>query len=161
MVGKMIIVFDATGQRVTDHGTNSAFPEGVPYEPKVGELVYRLHDETDKVKVDAIMQAAMVEAVITGEVVTDVTIYKRISATVDKPEILANGIDTATITCTVDDPLSTETIELYNGATLVDSKPCVTGSATFLVTMTQTGTITLTVKSTTKYGQRDATIEGV
>jgi hypothetical protein len=86
---------------------------------------------------------------------------RRIYANLDKPEILANGIDTATITATVDDATSTETIELYNGATLVDSKPCVAGSATFLVTMSEMGALTLTVNSTTKYGQRDVTIEGV
>jgi hypothetical protein len=89
------------------------------------------------------------------------SLIKKISATTDKPEILANGTDTATITATVDDTTSTETIELYNGAALVDSKPAVTGMATFLVTMTAPGTLTLTVKSTTKYGQRDVTIEGV
>jgi hypothetical protein len=157
----MIIVFDPTGKRITDHGTNSAFPEGVPYEPKLGELVYRLHDETDKVKVDAIMQAATVEGVILDGVVTDVTVYKRISVTVDKPQILADGTDTATITATVDDATSTETIELHNGATLVDSKAAVNGSAAFEITMNAPGTLTLTDKSTTKYGSRDVTIEGV
>jgi hypothetical protein len=157
----LIIIFDSTGNRITDHGTNSAFPEGVPYEPKQGELVYRLHDDNDKAKVDTVMSAATVEGVIINGEVTDITIYKRISATVDKLQIQANGIDTATITATVDDPNSTETIELYNGETLVDSKPAVAGKATFLVTMTQKGTLTLTVKSTTKYGSRDVTITGV
>jgi hypothetical protein len=157
----LIIIFDPTGKRITDHGTNSAFPEGVPYEPNAGELVYRLHDETDKAKVDSILNSATVEGIMTDGVVTDVTIYNRITVTVDKPEILADGIDTATITATVDDAISTETIELHNGETLVDSKAAVNGLASFEITMTAPGTITLTVKSTTKYGQRDSTIEGV
>jgi hypothetical protein len=84
-----------------------------------------------------------------------------INVTTDKPEILADGTDTATITATVDDTTSTETIELYNGDTLVDSTPAVDGVATFEITMTETGTLTLTVKSTTKYGQADVSIEGV
>jgi hypothetical protein len=88
-------------------------------------------------------------------------VVKRISANLDKPEILADGTDTATITATVDDPTSTEMIELYNGATLVDSQSAVNGLSSFEITMTAPGTITLTVKSTTKYGQRDSTIEGV
>jgi hypothetical protein len=157
----MIIVFDGNGNRITDHGTNSMYPDGVPYEPKVGEYIYRLHDESDKVVVDKIMSSATVEATIANGEITGVTCYKYISVTVDKLQILADGTDTTTITATVDDTTSTETIELYNGATLVDSKPCVAGSATFLVTMTAPGTLTLTVKSTTKYGQRDVTITGV
>jgi hypothetical protein len=157
----MLIVFDLNGKRITDYGTNSQYPEGVPYEPLEGELLYRLHDVNDKVKVDEILNGATVEGVILDGVVMDVTVYKRISVTVDKLTILADGIDTATITATVDDATSTETIELHNGETLVDSKPAVTGMATFLVTMSAPGTLTLTVKSTTKYGQRDVTIEGV
>jgi hypothetical protein len=155
----MIIVFNGNGNRLTDHGTNSMFPEGVPYEPQVGELVFRIHD--DDPKVQEIFQAGSIQGVIVDGAVNDVLTYKRISATVDKLTILADGIDTATITATVDDATSTEMIELYNGETLVDSKPAVAGSASFLVTMTAPGTLTLTAKSTTKYGQRDATIEGV
>jgi hypothetical protein len=87
--------------------------------------------------------------------------FEPIKVILDKLEILADGIDTATITATVDDPASTETIELYHGETLVDSKPAVAGSASFEVTMSAPGTLTLTVKSTTKYGQRDIVIKGV
>jgi hypothetical protein len=88
-------------------------------------------------------------------------VYKRISISADKLQITADGIDTATITATVDDPNSTETIELYHSDTLVDSKPAVNGVATFEVTMTEPGTLTLTVKSTTKYGKADVTIGGI
>jgi hypothetical protein len=91
----------------------------------------------------------------------DVTPYNPISATTDKSQIIADGTDICTITATVDDPTSTEMIELYHGETLVDSKPSVNGVATFEITMTEPGTLTLTVKSTTKYGQADVTIEGV
>lgn len=42
----MLIVFDKlTGKRITDFGTNNAFPEGVPYEPQANEVVYRINDE--------------------------------------------------------------------------------------------------------------------
>jgi hypothetical protein len=167
----MLILFNKTnGQRITDFGTNSMYPEGVPTDtidfsiygiPETDILEYRLHDENDKAKVDEVMQSATVEGMIMEGVVTNVVTYKRISVTVDKPSITADGIDTATITATIDDATSTETIELYNGATLVDSNPAVAGSASFLVTMTQVGTLTLTVKSTTRYGQRDVTITGV
>jgi hypothetical protein len=90
-----------------------------------------------------------------------VTFFNPISATADKLQILADGIDTATITATIDDLTTTENIELWHGETLVESLPAVAGSASFLVTMSAPGTLTLMVKSTTKYGQRDVTIEGV
>jgi hypothetical protein len=88
-------------------------------------------------------------------------ITKIINVTTDKTQITANGTDTATITATVNDATSTETIELYHGEMLVDSKSAVNGVATFEITMTEVGTLTLTVKSTTKYGKADVTIEGV
>jgi hypothetical protein len=92
---------------------------------------------------------------------TDVIPYNHISATTDKTQIIADGVDTATITATIDDVTSTETVELYHGETLADSASCVDGVATFQIIMTEIGTLTLTVKSTTKYGQNDITIEGV
>jgi hypothetical protein len=155
----MLILFDSQGNRITDYGTNSVYPEGIPYEPKPGELVYRIHDD-DSIVHD-IMRAGSIEATIQNGEVSRIRIYKRILVSSDRSQILADGIDTATITATVDDPNSTEVIELYNGETLVDSEPAVNGSAVFLITMTTPGTLTLTVKSTTKYGQRDITIEGV
>jgi hypothetical protein len=88
-------------------------------------------------------------------------ITKIINVTTDKTQITANGADTATITVTVDDVTSTETIELYQGETLVDSKSAVNGVTTFEITMTEPGELTLTIKSTTKYGQADVTITGV
>jgi hypothetical protein len=170
----LILIDKSSGLHLSNFGTNSLYPDGVPMESvnlsqiateygviETDIIEYRLHDENDRAKVDEVFASATVEGMITDGVVTDIVTYKRISATVDKTQILADGIDTATITATVDDATSTETIELYNGATLVDSKPCVAGSATFLVTMTAPGTLTLMVKSTTKYGQRDVTIEGV
>lgn len=155
----MLILFDLNGKRVTDFGTNSAYPNGIPYEPKEGDFIYRIHD--DDPKVNEILNAGSIEGNIVESEVVDVTIYKRIIAVIDKLEIVANGTDTATITATVDDTTSTETIELYHGYTIVDSKPAVNGVATFEVTMTETGELTLTVKSTTKYGQSDVTITGV
>jgi hypothetical protein len=101
------------------------------------------------------------DLVVSGGELTDVTPYSPIAVTTDKTQILADGTDTATITATVDDTTSSETIELYQGDTLVDSKSAVNGVATFEVTMTEPGTLTLTVKSTTKYGQADVSVEGV
>jgi hypothetical protein len=88
-------------------------------------------------------------------------IYQYLTVEADKKQLLADGTDTATITATVNDATSTETIELYNGDSLVESKPAVNGVATFEITMTEPGTLTLTVKSTTKYGKADVTIEGI
>jgi hypothetical protein len=172
----MKILFNKnTGKRLNDTGKISETPKG----PEVTDdflqqestrwgitindiVVHTLHDETDEVLVNDIMQAATVEATFNASMEVDqITIYKIIDTTTDKPEILADGIDTATITATVDDTTSTETIELYRGEILVDSKTAVNGVATFEITMTETGELTLTVKSTTKYGQADVTIEGV
>lgn len=89
------------------------------------------------------------------------TIVKKISVTTDQPQILADGIDTVTITAQVDNPTSTELIELWLGETLVDSQNAINGVAIFQITMTQTDILELTVKSTTKYGQANITIEGV
>lgn len=88
-------------------------------------------------------------------------IYNYLSVAIDKPKITSDGIDTATITATVDNLSSTELIELWYGDTLLDSKNAVNGVATFEITMTQTGVLNLTVKSTIKYGQASITIEGV
>jgi hypothetical protein len=84
--------------------------------------------------------------------------YSPVSVTVDKSQITADGIDTATITATVE---LDEIIELYNGSTLVDSQQSVNGTVSFQITMSAPDTITLTIKSTTKYGQKDVSIEGV
>ncbi|KXG42884.1 hypothetical protein [Tepidibacillus decaturensis] len=93
-------------------------------------------------------------------------IYNYLHVSVDKPQITADGIDTATITATVDDNTSTEVIELYQlnedgTETLVASKNAVNGVVTFEITMTQPGILNLIVKSTTKYGQTNVTIKGV
>lgn len=172
----LIILFDAVSkQRVTDYGTNNAYPDGVPDNmidfPAVAAqygvaetnlLTYRLHDVTDKVKVEAIMQAATVEAVIAAGAVSDVTIYKRISASSDKLEIVADGTDTATITATVDDPASTEPIEFYDGTgTLIQTVACVNGQAQLPVTATVPGDIIVVAKSTTKYGQNQVSVKAV
>jgi uncharacterized protein (DUF1697 family) len=107
------------------------------------------------------------DLVVENGVLTDVTPYNPIDVQLQtnpnlgENQIYADGTDTATLTATVDDTTSTETIELYNGDLLVDSKPAVNGAAAFEITMTETGELTLTVKSTTKYGQADVTIEGV
>lgn len=170
----MLFFFDKAGNHLTNYGTNKAYPEGIPDEKidldllanergvlKSDILIYRLHDERDKEKVDAILNLGSIEGVITEGVVTDVIINKRISVTTDKMQITANGADTATIIATVDDPTSTESIELYQNDLLVDSQTALNGVAIFQITMSQPGTLTLTVKSTTKYGQADIQIEGV
>lgn len=84
-----------------------------------------------------------------------------IQVATDKPQITADGQDTAIITATVNNPASTETIELWQGETLIDSEQATNGQAQFQITMTEPGTLTLTVRSTTKYGQNTVTIEGV
>jgi hypothetical protein len=107
------------------------------------------------------------DLVIDNGILIDVSTYKPIDVQVQtnpnlgENQIYADGTDTATITATVDDTTSTETIELYQGETLIDSTSAVNGVATFEVTMTEPGTLTLTDKSTTKYGQADVTITGV
>ena len=98
---------------------------------------------------------------ISREEYEQITGIKLINATVDKPQIVTDGIDTAIITATVDDATSTELIELWQGETLVDSVNAINGVATFEITMIHVGTLNLTVKSTTKYGQTNVLIEGV
>jgi hypothetical protein len=115
----------------------------------------------DNLTLNKFHAASSFESVDDGNGGLVLEIYHLIEVSVDKSQITADGTDTATITATVDDSTSTETIELYQGETLVDSKPAVNGVATFEITMTEPGTLTLTVKSTTKYGQADVTIEGV
>lgn len=142
--------------------TNNNKPNENWYENEPDNYVVDETTDTGKALADKItLNYPYYELVVENGVLTDVTPYNPISATTDKPEILADGTDTATITATVDDTTSTETIELYHGETLVDSKSAVNGVATFEITMTEVGTLTLTVKSTTKYGQADVTIEGV
>jgi hypothetical protein len=89
-------------------------------------------------------------------------VIKKIIVTTDKPnnQITADGSDTCTITATVDDPNSTEMIELVNG-TEVYEEQAVNGVATFQVTMTEPGELKLLVRSTTKYGEQEIIIKGV
>jgi hypothetical protein len=147
----------------TDKGyeINSEYPNENWYENENNYIVDETTDAgkllADKIK----SKFPYYDLVVSDGQLTDVTPYSPITATTDKPQITADGTDTATITATVDDTTSTETIELYHGETLVDSKPAVNGVATFEVTMTEQGTLTLTVKSTTKYGQADVSVEGV
>jgi hypothetical protein len=156
----MIIVFDPTGKRITDHGTNSAFPEGVPYEPKDGENIYRINDNDPMVA--EIMAAANVEGVLKNGAVDSLKIYKQIYVDVDKPEITANGIDAATITAQIEDNLSTETIEFLDGAgNIIQKVTCIGGRAQFPVMATVPGEIVIVARSTTKYGQNSVTIKAV
>jgi hypothetical protein len=89
-----------------------------------------------------------------------IEVYQYLSGTTDKKEIVADGVDTATITATTDDPNSTEMIEFVNG-TEVYQEQAVNGVATFQVTMTVPGELKLIVRSTTKYGQQEIVIKGV
>jgi len=88
-------------------------------------------------------------------------IYKKISITSDKTQILADGIDTATITATVDDPTSTEQINFYINGELVSSENAVNGVAEIQINATQTGEIVIEAESTTKYRRNSITIEVV
>lgn len=88
-------------------------------------------------------------------------VTKKISITTDKSQIIADGIDTATITATVDDVTSTEAINFYINGVLVDSPNVVNGVAEIQVNATQTGTITIEAESTTKYGRNSITIQAV
>jgi hypothetical protein len=126
-----------------------------------GEGVYKTYFPTQDERVLLMSDGLSVAIIDNKGDVIGIKHYSRVAIFSDKPQILADGTDTATITATVDDTTSTETIELYHGETLVDSKPAVNGVATFEITMTEPGTLTLTVKSTTKYGQDDVSIEGV
>jgi hypothetical protein len=156
----MVIVIDSLGKRITDFGTNSLFPDGVPYEPQPGEYIYRINDNDPLVQ--DILSAGSIQGVIVNGVVGSVVVYKRISVTVDKPQITANGTDTATITATVDDPVSTEPIEFYDSAgTLIQTVACVNGQAQMPITATVAGDIVVAAKSTTKYGQNQILIKAV
>lgn len=160
MTNRMIIIFDSTGRRVNDFGTNSLYPDGVPYDPRPGEYIYRINDNDQLVS--QIIAAGSVEGVIVNGVVESVIVYKRITVTVDKPQITANGIDTATITATVDDPASTEPIEFYDSAgVLIQTAACVNGQAQLPVTATTPGDVIVIAKSTTRYGQNQILIEAV
>ncbi len=156
----MLIIFDQQGKRITDFGTNSLYPDGVPYDPQPGELVFRINDNDPLVQ--QILAAGSVEGVIVNGVVQSVNVFKRITVTVDKPQITANGIDTATITATVDDPASTEPIEFRDGSgTLIQTVICVNGQARLPVTATVPGDIVIIAKSTTKYGQNQVSVKAV
>lgn len=81
---------------------------------------------------------------------------------VDKDQITADGIDTATITITVENTNSTEDIEFYaEDGTLIATVSCINGSAELPITATTPGEIVITVKSVEKYGQSQVRIEAV
>lgn len=87
---------------------------------------------------------------------------KPIQMSLDKPQITANGTDTATITATVDDKTSTELIEFYdNTGVLIQTVACVNGQAQLPVTATVPGDIVVIAKSTTKYGQNQVLVKAV
>ena len=44
----LIVVDKTTKKKKFDYGTNSLYPEGVPYKAKKNELVFRLHDTKNK-----------------------------------------------------------------------------------------------------------------
>lgn len=156
----MLIIFDILGKRINDFGTNSLFQAGVPYDPQPGEYIYRINDNDPLVQ--EILAAGSVEGVIANGVVQSVNVFKRITVTVDKPQITANGIDTATITATVDNPASTEPIEFYDRAgTLIQTVACVNGQAQLPITATTPGDIVVIAKSTTKYGQNQVLVKAV
>lgn len=156
----MLIIFDATGKRINDFGTNSAFPEGVPYEPQIGEYIYRINDNDPLVQ--DILAAWSINGIIVNGVVESVIVYKRLIVTVDKQQINADGVDTATITATVDDPTSTENIEFYDSTgTLIQMIACVNGQAQMSVTATVPGDIVVVAKSITKYGQNQVLVKAV
>lgn len=87
--------------------------------------------------------------------------YPLILITSDKPSIIADGTDTATITAQVDGPTSTEVINFYINGELVSSENAVNGAETIQINATQTGEIIIEAESTTKYGRNSITLQAV
>lgn len=148
-----------------DYEINSKYPSIDLYNDGSIYHVDETTPEGSLIKDKIVSSHPYYDLVIVNGVLTDITVYNPITAIVSSllgnNQITADGTDTATITATVDDLSSTELIELYLDDTLLDSKNAVNGVATFEITMTQTGVLNLTVKSTIKYGQASITIEGV
>lgn len=86
-------------------------------------------------------------------------IYRRITLACDKPTIKANGVDAATLTATIPDPTSAETITFTVDGGAPIAVPAVGGVAQLVVDADAPGQIRITVTSSTKYGQRDIVLE--
>ena len=86
---------------------------------------------------------------------TGYKVYPRIAVTADKSQILANGVDAATITAQVADTASTESLAFVidgdeAGAVPVQSAA---GKATLIYKTTKFGRHIIEVRSSTKYGR--------
>lgn len=88
------------------------------------------------------------------------TIYQRLTISTDKAQITANGIDTATITVTVQDTVSPHTISFtVNNGTQVAVNTA-DGVAVLPMTTTLTGDYIVTATSDI-YGTNSVTVKGV
>lgn len=86
--------------------------------------------------------------------------YPRLTIATDKTQITANGVDTATITVTVQDTISPHAISftVNNGTPVVANTA--NGVATLSITTTVSGDYTVTATSDI-YGTNSVTVKGV
>ena len=89
----------------------------------------------------------------------NIVIFPRITVSLDKTSIAADGIDTATITAQVALESTEEIMITVDG---IDYPiQAVGGIATFQVASTEPGQLTITARSSTKYGSNSVTLEVV
>lgn len=146
----MQYIFDATGKHLRSY-SHSAYPDGIPgvFDQENGEQSV-IENNQDKVLEYA--RAGSIE-LVQGEIVA----YSRITVSVDKVQILADGLDTATITATTPD--DTEISFIVDGVEYI--RPATNGIASLQVTYDTAGKLMLHVISPTKYGRNYLPLEVV
>lgn len=165
----MLIVYRKSGGKVASNsGTNSYLPDGPAFGAEVQNAIvklggtdtdyaeYRLNDQADAALVQQILNSGSYELTFDAQgKPTGVVTYARIAVTADKSQILANGVDAATITAQVADTASTESLAFVidgdeAGAVPVQSAA---GKATLIYKTTKFGRHIIEVRSSTKYGR--------
>lgn len=142
--------------------THSNFPKTNWYENEMNNYVVDETTEDGKTLAEKIRtNYPYFDLVIQNNELIDVLPFNPISIISDKPQITTDGIDTATITATIDDINSSEIINFYVNGTLVSSENVVNGVETIQINATEPGDILVEAESTTKYGRNSITVKAV